>query len=199
MPTDGSPDRGAHSTRSGLVPSSGPTNRAAPAHIPDRQHEATIEGLTLIVDRLRRGAAALKTENRQLRADVDRLQSEGGRDGDTAIGKTGKMADVDLPLNSRSPGAARLVVAHCLTGLISHGVLRDAQLLVSELVTNSVRHGELGDGETVLVRVSIATDTVRLEVENPGTAGVVAPRRPDAHTPIANIVARRRTSRQWPG
>jgi two-component sensor histidine kinase len=55
----------------------------------------------------------------------------------------------------------------------------DIELLVSELVTNSLDHGELGDSDRVLVRVYLATDTLRLEIENPGTAGVVAARVPD--------------------
>ena len=90
----------------------------------------------------------------------------------------GRLAEVALPNGSRAPGAARLVIDHCLTGLVSQRVLPDAELLVSEVVTNSMRHGELGDGDTVVVRVYLAAETVRLEIENPGTAGVVAARPP---------------------
>jgi hypothetical protein len=42
------------------------------------------------------------------------------------------------------------------------------------LVTNSLDHGELGDGDSVLVSVYLATDRLRLEIQGPGTAGVVA-------------------------
>jgi anti-sigma regulatory factor (Ser/Thr protein kinase) len=91
----------------------------------------------------------------------------------------GRLAEVALPKGSRAPGAARMVIAHCLTGLVSDRILPDAELLVSEVVTNCIRHGELGDGDTVVVRVYLAAETVRLEIENPGTAGVVAASRPD--------------------
>ena len=90
----------------------------------------------------------------------------------------GRLAEVTLPNGSRAPGAARMVIAHCLAGLVSQRVLPDAELLVSEVVTNSMRHGELGDGDTVIVRVYLAAEAVRLEIENPGTAGVIASRPP---------------------
>ena len=95
------------------------------------------------------------------------------------IHQFGKLAEIALPTGSGAPGAARMVVAHCLTGLVSRGVLHDAQLLVSEFVTNSVRHGELGAADTVLVRVYLAADSVRLEIVNRGTAGAVLARHPD--------------------
>jgi anti-sigma regulatory factor (Ser/Thr protein kinase) len=91
----------------------------------------------------------------------------------------GQLAEIGLPTGSGAPGAARVVVAHCLTGLVSHEILLDAQLLVSEIVTNSLRHGELSDGDSVLVGVYVATDSVRLEIFNQGTAGVVTARHPD--------------------
>lgn len=86
---------------------------------------------------------------------------------------------VALPAGSAAPGAARLFVAHCLSGLVSQRVLADAVLLVSELITNSVRHGELGDGDTVLLGVSLDAETLRLEIENPGIAGAVESTPPD--------------------
>jgi anti-sigma regulatory factor (Ser/Thr protein kinase) len=67
-----------------------------------------------------------------------------------------------------------MIIAHCLGGLVSQRTLPDVQLLVSELVANGVQHGELRDGDMVLVRVYLAAETLRLEIENPGTAGVVA-------------------------
>jgi anti-sigma regulatory factor (Ser/Thr protein kinase) len=102
------------------------------------------------------------------------------RRGDEArIQQFGQLAEIALPTGSGAPGAARMVVAHCLNGLVSHEILLDAQLLVSEIVTNSLRHGELSGGDTVLVRVFVASDSVRLEIVNQGTAGVVAARHPD--------------------
>jgi serine/threonine-protein kinase RsbW len=91
----------------------------------------------------------------------------------------GMLAEIAIPSSSSAPGAARMVVARCLTGLVSQEILLDAQLLVSEVVTNSLRHGDLNDADTVLVRVYLAADTVRLEIVNPGTAGAVTARSPD--------------------
>jgi anti-sigma regulatory factor (Ser/Thr protein kinase) len=131
---------------------------------------------------LRRGAAALKAENHQLRVEIALLQPA-ARTINPPTQQVGKLAEIALPAGSAAPGAARLFAVHCLTGLVSQRILADAVLLVSELVTNSVRHGDLGEGDTVLVRVYLGADTLRLEVENSGIAGLVpdhrADRRPD--------------------
>jgi anti-sigma regulatory factor (Ser/Thr protein kinase) len=97
------------------------------------------------------------------------------RNGDTAVPGLGLLTEIALPGGSGAPGAARMVIAHCLTGLVAQRILEDAELLASELVTNSMDHGQLADGDLVFVRVYLAADTVRLEIENPGIAGVVAP------------------------
>jgi anti-sigma regulatory factor (Ser/Thr protein kinase) len=166
--TDRSPNGGA------------PLSGATPvAH--DGKRDAVIEGLTLAMGRLRRGAAALKAENHELRAEISGLQraTSSRRADDTPIHRFGMLAEMALPTGSSAPGAARMVITHCLTGLVSRHILLDAQLLVSEVVTNSLRHGELSDGDTVLVRVYVAAESVRLEIVNRGTAGVVTARHPD--------------------
>ena len=142
----------------------------------DGEREATIESLTVAVGQLRRGAAALKVENRELRAEIAGLERAEARrrNGDAPIGEPTRLAEITLPTGPRAPGAARCVVDHCLSGLVTRGVLHDAELLVSELVTNSIDHGELGEDDSVLVSVYLATDTLRLEIQNPGTAGAVA-------------------------
>jgi anti-sigma regulatory factor (Ser/Thr protein kinase) len=157
-----------------------PLSRATPA-APDGKQDAVIEGLTLAVGRLRRGAAALKAENHELRAEISGLRpaTPTRRSDDAPIHPFGMLAEIALPTSAGAPGAARMVVAHCLTGLVSQEILLDAQLLVSEVVTNSLRHGDLSDADTVLVRVYLAADTVRLEIVNPGTAGAVTARSPD--------------------
>jgi len=58
-------------------------------------------------------------------------------------------------------------------------VLETALLLVSELVSNSVRHSGVPEGEDVVVRVRLWQDGFRLEVEDPGRSGVIAPKAPD--------------------
>jgi anti-sigma regulatory factor (Ser/Thr protein kinase) len=91
------------------------------------------------------------------------------------------LDEIALPTGSSAPGAARMVVGRCLTGVVSQEIVRDAQLLVSEVVTNSLRHGELSDGDTVFVSVYVAADTVRFEIVNRGMAGAVTARHPDRH------------------
>jgi anti-sigma regulatory factor (Ser/Thr protein kinase) len=169
--TDNSPNGGA------------PVSRATPA-APGGERDTVIEGLTLALGRLRRGAAALKAENHELRAEISGLQpATPSRPGDNApIHRFGKLAEIALPTGSSAPGAARVVVAHCLTGLVSQQILRDAQLLVSEVVTNSLTHGELSDGDTVVVHVYLAADSLRLEIVNRGTAGAVTARSPDTRS-----------------
>jgi anti-sigma regulatory factor (Ser/Thr protein kinase) len=155
--TDSSSNGGAPSSRTG-------------------ERAATIESLTVAVGQLRRGAEALKVENRELRAEIAGLEraETRRRSGDAPITR---LAEIALPPGLRAPGAARCVVDHCLSGLVTRRVLRDAELLVTELVTNSVDHGELGDDDSVLVSIYLATDRLRLEIQNPGTAGVVVPNR----------------------
>jgi anti-sigma regulatory factor (Ser/Thr protein kinase) len=163
--SDSSSNRGAPSTR---AVDGGRAARAG-------EREATIEGLTVAVGQLRRRVAALKAENRELRAEIAGLERERtGRSGDAPIQELTKLTEIALPPGPRAPGAARCVVDQCLSGLVTQRVLRDVELLVSELVTNSLDHGGMGDGDSVLVSVFLATDRLRLEIQNPGTAGVVA-------------------------
>jgi anti-sigma regulatory factor (Ser/Thr protein kinase) len=134
-----------------------------------------IETLAAAVATLRGGAAALKAENAELRAAAAEVR--GGAD----VGGRADAAEgfeVSLPLDVRAPGAARSVVAS-LRGRVPASVLETAQLLVSELVTNSVRHCGASDGASVIVRVRLTDSIVRLEVSDPGCAGVIAPRAPD--------------------
>jgi anti-sigma regulatory factor (Ser/Thr protein kinase) len=170
--TDSSSNGGAPSTRVAGAPPSRDGRQAAR----DAERERMIESLTATVGVLRRGTAALKAENRELRAEIAGLEPEGrGRPGgDAPIRGPGTLAEIALPPGPRAPGAARVVVDHCLCGLVTQRVLHDAELLVSELVTNSIDHGELGAGDSVLVSISLATDRLRLEIQNPGVAGVVA-------------------------
>jgi anti-sigma regulatory factor (Ser/Thr protein kinase) len=132
----------------------------------------TVEMLTATVATLRRGAAALKAENDELRA----LASRGLRGWSRADG--GEASEVLLPLDVHAPGAARMVVAD-LRGRVSEAVLGCALLVVSELVTNSVRHAGAAVGGSVAVRVQLTDTMVRVEVADPGRGGVIAPRTAD--------------------
>jgi anti-sigma regulatory factor (Ser/Thr protein kinase) len=91
----------------------------------------------------------------------------------------GEPAEVAIPLGVQAPGVARSVVAEWLADQVAPCVLESALLLVSELVTNSVRHSGVPEGEDVVVRVDLWRDGCRLEVEDPGRDGVIAPRSQD--------------------
>ena len=127
-----------------------------------------------------RGARALKTENSALRAENDRhrrqrrmaSRPDGGVDG-------GEPAPVAIPIGVQAPGVARRVVARSLADHVAPSVLETALLLVSELVSNSVRHSSVPEGEDLVLRVHLWHDGCRLEVEDPGRDGVIAPQPPD--------------------
>ena len=79
----------------------------------------------------------------------------------------------------RPPGVARSVIAQWLADHVAPSVLETALLLVSELVSNSVRHSGAPEGEDIVLRVHLWRDGFRLEVEDPGYDGVIAPRPQD--------------------
>jgi anti-sigma regulatory factor (Ser/Thr protein kinase) len=78
-----------------------------------------------------------------------------------------------------APHAARTAIVDGLSGHVADDVLGDARLLVSELVTNSVRHAGLTADGVVRVGAEVTGGILRLEVDDAGTAGTVAPRTPD--------------------
>jgi anti-sigma regulatory factor (Ser/Thr protein kinase) len=136
-----------------------------------RRQARVIEQLSAAASNLRSGAAALKAQNAELRSANERMDRHGG-DG------AARALEVSLPLDARAPGAARIVVER---GRVPASVLEDAQLVVSELVTNSVCHSGASAGAVVVVRVELTATTVRLEVQDPGRAGAIAPRTPDVN------------------
>jgi signal transduction histidine kinase len=138
-----------------------------------RRQARVIEQLTAVASKLRSGAVALRAENAELRSADDRIGRQGGAD----AGREGGAFEVRLPLDLRAPGAARIVVGR-LRGRIPGLVLEDALLVVSELVSNGVCHSGVSEG-AIVVRVELTGTMVRLEVEDPGRGGVIAPRAPD--------------------
>jgi anti-sigma regulatory factor (Ser/Thr protein kinase) len=145
-----------------------------------RRQAMVIDTLGEALSTFQRGARALKAENSALRAENDRLRRhrrfasrpDGRVDGD-------EPAEVAIPLGVQAPGVARRVVADCLADQVAPSVLETALLLVSELVTNSVRHSGVPEGEDIVVRVHLLRDCCRLEVEDPGRDGVIAPQAQD--------------------
>jgi hypothetical protein len=91
---------------------------------------------------------------------------------------TGTAVALTVAAGPDAPAAARNAVGAGLAGRVADDVLRDARLLVSELVTNSVRHAGLATDDVVRISADVTGDIVRLEVDDAGTDGTVAPRPP---------------------
>jgi anti-sigma regulatory factor (Ser/Thr protein kinase) len=150
-----------------------------------RSQALTIAALEEPVSSLPRGAAALKATAENVERGAKRDRPGGGRRGGAGAGgrrDAGAPLALRLPCDARAPGAARIFVADALGGRVAAGVLESAQLLVSELVTNSVRHSGADPADGVIVRVSATRTIVRLEIEDAGRGGVIAPRPPDPHS-----------------
>jgi len=127
-----------------------------------------------------RGARALKADNSALRAENERLRRH-RRFASRADGRLdgGEPAEVAIPIGAQAPGVARSAIARWLADHVAPSMLETALLLVSELVSNSVRHSGVPEGEDLVVRVHLWRDGFRIEVEDPGCEGVIAPRPPD--------------------
>jgi anti-sigma regulatory factor (Ser/Thr protein kinase) len=139
-----------------------------------RRQAHVIELLSAATSNLRSGAAALRAENAELRAANERI----GRQGRNGAARGAGALEVSLPLGAQAPGVARTVVER-LRGRVHVSVLEDALLVVSELVTNSLCHSGASAGAVAVVRVELTDTMVRLEVEDAGRGGVIAPRAPD--------------------
>jgi anti-sigma regulatory factor (Ser/Thr protein kinase) len=148
-----------------------------------RRQAQAIDALSDAVRNLRRGARALKAENAELRADlrsVPRQRRAGARANGRVDGS--ERIEARLALDLQAPGAARGVVADCLGHRVASSVFDNAQLLVSELVSNSVRHSGMPADAEVIVSVDLTPGMVRLDVEDPGHNGAIAPHRPDCES-----------------
>jgi anti-sigma regulatory factor (Ser/Thr protein kinase) len=145
-----------------------------------RQSEA-IDGLGRRCLTLRRDAMTLADENSALRAALDRLEGNGLAHGSLSPRRhpTPGAGDILLPAEPRAPGAARMVITHWLRGQCPEQVVDDARLVISELVTNSVRHAGMGPDDVIRLRIELTHGGVRVQVEDPGGEGVIAPRSPD--------------------
>ena len=142
------------------------------------RREETVEALTVAFGQLRRGAAALKAENNHLRAEIEALRSEanGRNTGGVSAPDVGQLAEIELPIGSLAPGAARMVIDHCVTGLVAPWILQDARLLGQRARHQQRLPGDLESGTTIVLRIDLTAKTLRLEVENAGTAGAVTSR-----------------------
>ena len=139
------------------------------------------------------GRAPLAGERAIARSELDRLRVTCRRQARTihALGQTiavlrsgavqpeDELTEVRLRLDAKAPAAARAIVARRLRDRWPAQVLDRAQLLTSELVTNSVLHSHAPDEASVVFRLELSEGAIRLEVEDPGRRGAVAPRSPD--------------------
>jgi serine/threonine-protein kinase RsbW len=146
-----------------------------------RHQAVVIDTLSETVSTFRRGAAALKAENAQLRAELVGLHASR-----SAAGAAGRLADGELveavvALDARAPGAARNLVVQCLERRVVASALDSAQLVVSELVTNSLRHAGATMDE-VVVTVELMPDCFRVGVQDSGSHAVIAAQPPDLET-----------------
>jgi serine/threonine-protein kinase RsbW len=137
---------------------------------------ATCHRQTLVIDKLSDAISALRSdvstlegENANLRARTAQLPML------AADGAEQEMVEAVLPLDVQAPSSARFVVADFLRDRLPPRMVETAQLIISELVSNSLRHNAAPHDQAVVVRVALERGTWRLEVEDPGGTGVLAP------------------------
>jgi serine/threonine-protein kinase RsbW len=92
----------------------------------------------------------------------------------------GPAFDIDVMPTADAPATARAAFDRALSGRLADRVLDDARVVLSELVTNSVRHAGLTAAQRVHVVATVDAARLRLEVDDAGTSGTVAPRTPDS-------------------
>jgi serine/threonine-protein kinase RsbW len=145
-----------------------------------RRQALAIDRLRDAVAVLRAGAGALKAENADLRSEHTRMR--GVREAASAVAlrpPDPQRVEERLAPDDCAPAAARALVADCLSGRVSARTIERAQLVISELVANSLRHAGAPTGHGLAVRVAFEDALCRLEVEDRGSEGHIAPRAPD--------------------
>ena len=98
---------------------------------------------------------------------------------DDTRARVGRAIDALRRETEKAPAAARAIVADRLRHRLPGAAFDRAQLLTSELVSNAVLHSDAAPDAILVFRLGLADDAVRLEVEDPGHRGAVAPRTPD--------------------
>ena len=144
-----------------------------------RRQTHVIDALTEAVGTLRRGAQALKAENADLRAQTARARNQRPSPTHT-YGRVdgGERTEARFALDVHAPAAARSIVAACLGDRVAPAVLDNALLITTELVTNSVRHSGMTASASVRVAITLTPANVRLDVDDPGRGGAIAPSHP---------------------
>ena len=153
--------------------------RFAPEHDPDVEElRATCRRQTLVIDKLSDAITALRGEVSTLEAENAGLREDNARVSGIGLGAgfgQSEMAEAVLPLDVQAPAVARFVVADFLSSRLPLRTVETAQLIVSELVSNSLRHNAAPHKQALVVRVASERGSWRLEVEDPGGGGTLAP------------------------
>jgi serine/threonine-protein kinase RsbW len=144
---------------------------------PDVQElRATCHRQTLVIDKLSDAISALRSDVSTLEGENANLREATADFPPTASqGAEPAMVEAVLPLDVQAPSAARFVVADFLRDRLPPRLVETAQLIISELVSNSLRHNSAPEDQAVAIRVASDRGTWRLEVEDPGGGGVLAP------------------------
>ena len=144
-----------------------------------RRQAMVISTLSEAVSNFHRGLKALRAENADLRAESDELRGRlvalsrgGSRSGD-------ELVELAIAAGPGAPAIARRAVTVALADRTDPPALANARLLTSELVTNSVRHSGMPAGDELVVRLRMWDDGCRVEVEDSGRDGAIAPQPPD--------------------
>ena len=148
-----------------------------------RRQARAIDALNEAVRTLEHSTQAFHAEIAALRDQVqDRAQRQDVKSRRHLSLVDGPHMEVRLALDVQATAGARHAVAGWIGAAVPSSVLDHCKLVVSELVTNSVRHSGMPADEQVVIRVELSRDNVRLEVEDAGCSGAVAPRPPDVES-----------------
>jgi anti-sigma regulatory factor (Ser/Thr protein kinase) len=126
----------------------------------------------VVITRLMDEAQALRDENADLLAQLEAAHGPIATD-------VWERLETVLPSDPAAPATARAALTRWLSGHVPVEVLDDARLLSSELITNSLRHPEIPEDACLRLAVQLRKGALRVEVRDPGTTGVIAPREPD--------------------
>jgi anti-sigma regulatory factor (Ser/Thr protein kinase) len=137
---------------------------------------ATCQRQTLVIDKLSDAISALRRDVGTLEGENANLREASARLSAGTVGEDEPdMVEAVLPLDVQAPSAARFLVADFLGSRLPAHMVETAQLVISELVSNSLRHNAAPQDQAVVVRVALDRGTWRVEVEDPGGGGVLAP------------------------
>ena len=139
--------------------------------------KATCHRQTLVIDKLSDAISALRSDVMTLERENSELREEHAR---SPVGPPGptpddEMTEAVLHLDVQAPAAARALAAEFLRHRVTPRLVDIAQLIMSELVSSSLRHNAAPHGQAVVIRIALERGTWRLEVEDPGGGGVLAP------------------------